>query len=147
MPQVRTLLIFNPRYRKPAFRAAFAIYAAVLVFGSLPGARAEVGEYASGLLLHALTYGMIALLLFNGTAGGFRRKAASAFLTVAAMGAGDEWIQSFFPYRTASAGDWLVDVGAAFLMCVVLYLNWPKQAYGVDRVPQQLDTSGDRISP
>jgi VanZ family protein len=114
------LLIFNPRYRKTALRAALSLYLAVLVVGSLPGARAEVGEYASGLFLHAGTYAAITILLFNGIIGDIRHKAISAFLTVAAMGAGDEWLQSFLPYRTASAGDWVVDIGAALLACMVL---------------------------
>jgi VanZ family protein len=128
MKHFYSLLIFNARYQKASLCAAFALYFAVLILGSLPGARAEVGAYASGLFLHAMTYAVITIFLFNGLTGDAWRKSIGAFLTVATMGGGDEWIQSFFPYRTASVGDWLVDVGAALLACVILGLLWPKRA-------------------
>jgi VanZ family protein len=93
-----------------------------------------------------MTYAVIAVLLFNGMAGGLRRKAISAFLTVAAMGAGDEWVQSFFPYRTASVNDWLVDVCAALLACAILSLLWTRAPGGLRTVANESDPSRDRIS-
>ena len=126
MRPLLALLIHDPRYRKLQFRAAFMLYLAVLVFGSIPGARKDIGEFATGLVLHAVTYSMIALLLFSGANGSARQKALKALLIVAAMGAGDEWVQSFFPYRTASVTDWMVDVGAAFMTSAVLMMLWPK---------------------
>jgi VanZ family protein len=42
------------------------------------------------------------------------------------MGAIDEFVQSFFPYRTASVTDWLVDVGAGTLAAAALRASWPR---------------------
>ena len=43
-------------------------------------------------------------------------------LWIAAMGAGDEYVQSFFPYRGASVRDWAVDVSAAIVASSVMAL-------------------------
>lgn len=126
------LLISDARYRKLALRAAFLLYLAVLVFGSIPGARAELGEMASGLLLHSLTYSLIALLLFVGLDGHARGKACKTVFIVAIMGALDEYLQSFFSYRTSSVVDWFVDVNAALFISAILFLLWPK-ATGISR--------------
>lgn len=120
------LLISDARYRQLEFRAAFLLYLAVLVIGSIPGARADVGELASGLMLHLLTYSLIALLLFCGANGGVWSKACKSVLIVAAMGAIDEWVQSHFPYRNASLMDWFVDLNASLITSAVLWSVWPK---------------------
>lgn len=119
-----TLLICNVQYRKLELRAAFLLYLAVLVFGAIPGARTELGQLASGFLLHCLTYGLIALLLFCGVDGHAWSKACKAVFIVAAMGALDEYMQSFLSYRTASFVDWFIDVNAALFTSVVLSLLW-----------------------
>jgi VanZ family protein len=123
-----TLLMFDPRYRRLEFRAAFALFFAVVAFGSIPGARQEMASLASGLVLHALTYSVISLLLFSGANGSPRTKAIKAVMIVAAMGLIDEGVQSFFPYRRAALGDWFVDVVAALITAVVLLTFWPKQS-------------------
>ncbi|WP_206047071.1 VanZ family protein, partial [Noviherbaspirillum denitrificans] len=92
------------------FRCGLALYLAVILIGSIPGARADVGEYASGLVLHFGTYACIAFLLACGTAGNATAKAVKAICMVAAMGALDEAIQSFLPYRHGAVSDWMVDV-------------------------------------
>jgi VanZ family protein len=127
--KMRSLLnrfIFDPQYRKLEFRSAFLLYLMVLVFGSIPGARVEIGQFASGMVLHGLTYALITLLLFNGGNGDRWHKAWKSFLIVVAMGALDEFVQSFFPYRTASVTDWFVDISAAFFTLVLLWFFWPK---------------------
>jgi VanZ family protein len=121
-------LLFDAKYRKWRFRCAILLYLAVLVLGSIPGARADVGEYASGLVLHAGTYCVIALLLFSGSEGSPWSKACKSFLTVALMGALDEYVQSFFPYRSADVTDWMVDVIAGLVASCVLALIWPQDA-------------------
>lgn len=122
------LLVFDERNRKLAFRLAFLLYVAVLVLGSIPGARQEIGEFGSGLVLHLLTYSFIALLLFCGTEGNSRRKAIKSFAIVMAMGAFDEFVQSFFPYRTASFYDWLIDANAGLFTSALLHAVWPDRA-------------------
>jgi VanZ family protein len=47
---------------------------------------------------------------------------------VALMGAGDEFIQSFFPYSGADVRDWAVDCSAAILVSLLLCIVLPKTA-------------------
>ncbi|HYD96287.1 MAG TPA: VanZ family protein [Noviherbaspirillum sp.] len=112
------------------FRLGIVLYLAVIVLGSIPGARADMDEVASGFVLHFSTYAVIAFLLACGLRGGALRKTAAAFLIIAAMGALDECLQAFLPYRTAALTDWLVDIGAGLfggLLC-----TW---ASGADAAP------------
>jgi VanZ family protein len=123
-----TLLIPDEQYERFMFRSAWLIYAAVIVLGSIPGARTEIGEVASGLVLHFFTYAFIALLLACGTRGRPARKAIKAFVIVALMGAFDEVVQSFFPYRTAAFTDWYVDMSAGFLIAILYWTTSSKRA-------------------
>ncbi len=115
----------TPKLQRLCYRSAISIFALIVVFGSLPGARVDVGQYASGLVLHSLAYGVLGLLVFLGSRGSGARRALMATLTVAVMGALDEGVQSFFPYRTAAVSDWLVDVAAAGLVNAFLWTCWP----------------------
>ncbi|MGE5648906.1 VanZ family protein [Noviherbaspirillum sp. UKPF54] len=123
-------LMADPHNRTLAMRAAFLFYAAVIVFGSIPGARAEIGEFASGLTLHLAAYSFIALLLFCGAQGCAWRKACKAFLIIAAMGAVDECVQSLFSYRGASVLDWFIDINAGLFTTAFLWSIWPKEEVG-----------------
>jgi VanZ family protein len=134
------LLVFDARYQKLKFRCAFLLYLAVIVIGSLPGTRAEVGEYASGLVLHGFTYSVITFLLFGGTSGGAWGKAFKALLIITVMGVLDEYVQSFFPYRTASIMDWFVDISAGFLTSALLLMMWSKQASDTSKRGSQNST-------
>lgn len=111
----------DPKHQPFLFRLAVALYIAVLALGSIPGARAEVGEVASGLVLHFFTYAVIAVCLFGGLAGSAARKACMTVIAIAAMGGLDEFIQGFFPYRSATAIDWMVDMSAGVLTSIVLW--------------------------
>ncbi len=126
MRPLLTLLILDAPYQRLTYRFAFWLFAAVVALGSIPGARADIGELASGVVLHSLTYSVIAALLFYGRDASPPRKAIEAFLIVALMGAFDEFVQSFFPYRSARVGDWLVDMNAAMLTVVVLWRLWSR---------------------
>ncbi len=44
------------------------------------------------------------------------------------MGAIDESVQSFFPYRGAAVGDWMVDCSAALFVCAFLWMVLPRAA-------------------
>lgn len=124
------LLISEPRYRKLSWRAAFLFYGAILVIGSIPGARADVGELASGFSLHMSAYSILALLLFCGVQGSAWSRACKSILMIAVMGALDECVQSVFPYRSADVMDWLVDMNAGLLISAMLWAAWPKGASG-----------------
>jgi VanZ family protein len=81
---------------------------------------------ASGLILHSCAYASLAFLLFTGGRGGNRLRAVKAFLTIALMGALDEYVQSFFPYRHGAVSDWLVDCNAALLTAALMWALWTR---------------------
>ena len=126
MPATLLQLCFADHYRRLRYRTALVLYLLVILIGDIPGVRADVGEYASGGVLHSLGYGVLTLILFSGTAGGMARRALLSLLTVAAMGALDEFIQSFLPYRHGSVHDWLVDIAAAAVVSLLLTFLWPR---------------------
>jgi VanZ family protein len=125
MPLISFLV--DPQYRIARFRTAIALYVSVLVLGSIPGARAEMAEVASGLALHFATYACITFLLFTGFDGAAAGRALKAIVLIAAMGAVDEFVQSFFPYRHASVGDWYVDISAGMFMVALLCVWTPRR--------------------
>lgn len=121
MPSLLSLAVFDPRWRSLRLRAALLLYALILVMGSVPGARAEIGLVASGIVLHSLAYGVLAALLFGGTQGTPAARALKAVLGVMAMGCGDELVQSLWPYRHAAIADWVVDSTAATIVALILW--------------------------
>ena len=127
MPAFLSHLLLDPRLRSVRITTALVLYAGVLVAGSIPGARAEVGEFAPGVVLHGLTYAFLSLLWFLGSTGSGPVRAAKAVLAIALMGAGDELVQSFLPYRSGDVRDWMVDVGAALLTSSLLAVIVPQQ--------------------
>lgn len=127
MPAFLHLLVFDPKFNKLRLGAALAAYLAILIIGSIPGARHDIGDYASGVVLHSIAYAGLATLWFTGSTGDGAQRALKAVLAVALMGAGDEIVQSFFPYRGAAVSDWLVDCIAAVVASTILWAVLPKQ--------------------
>lgn len=127
MPAILNLLVLDERLRRFRLYTAFAIFAAILALGSIPGARQEIGLLATGVVLHSVAYATLSILLFTGLAGSRRRRAVTAFLAVAAMGALDESVQSLLPYRVGSVQDFAVDTIAALvtLTCLCRFLPQP----------------------
>jgi len=119
-------LLQNPKLRLLLIACAVLMYLAIVVIGNLPGARADIGHYAPGAVLHSIAYAVLATLWFFGSTGSPAARAAKGVLAVAAMGAGDEFIQSFFPYRGAKVHDWAVDCSAAIIVTGLLCLLVPK---------------------
>lgn len=113
-------LLTNPRFRLLCLGSASLMYIAILVAGSIPGARADIGEYAPGAVLHSTAYSVLACLWFLGSTGTAATRSLKAVLAVAVMGAGDEYVQSFFPYRHADIHDWYVDCTAAAIATLIL---------------------------
>lgn len=128
MPALLHLALLDPRLNKLRYAAAIAMFLSIVVTGSIPGARAEVGHYAPGVVLHALAYATLALLWFTASRGSAASRSLAAVLAVAIMGAIDELVQSMFPYRGADVRDWLVDCSAAIVTCAILWLVLPKAA-------------------
>ena len=125
MTALFSLLVLDERWRARRYGSAWLIYAAIVLMGSVPGVRAEMGNLASGIVLHTLAYGGITFLLFTGSLGSNRRRALGSVLTVVVMGAVDELVQSFLPYRRGALGDWLVDCNAALVMAGILWALLP----------------------
>jgi VanZ family protein len=108
------------------YRTALVLYLVILVLGSIPGARSDIGQVASGLVLHSLAYAGLSFLLFTGGSGTPSLRAIKTVLTIMAMGALDELVQSFLPYRHGSVSDWAVDTAAALVTASVLWLLWSR---------------------
>jgi VanZ family protein len=119
-------LLLHPRLRFACLACAILMYLAIVVAGNIPGARADIGQYAPGVVLHSTAYAILTTLCFLGSRGGPAARSAKAVLAIALMGAGDELIQSFFPYRGADVRDWAVDCGAAILTVLLLCAMLPK---------------------
>lgn len=126
MPAFLSFLLLDPRLRSARIKTALVLFAGIVVAGSIPGARAEVGEFAPGVVLHGLTYAFLTMLWFFGSTGSGPVRAAKAVLAVALMGAGDELVQSFLPYRSGDVRDWMVDVSAALLTSTLLAVIVPQ---------------------
>jgi VanZ family protein len=126
MPALLYLLVLDPKLRRLRSLGAIALYLAIVGLGAIPGARSELGHYASGLVLHSLAYASLAFLWFIGSGGSAAERAVKSVLTVAAMGACDELIQGFLPYRSAAVSDWLVDCSAAIVSAGLMWAFLPK---------------------
>jgi hypothetical protein len=120
MTALLSQLLLHPRLRFASLGAAALMYMAIVVAGNIPGARADIGQYASGVVLHSCAYAALTVLCFLGSRGSVAARAVKAVLAIALMGAGDEFIQSFFPYRGADVRDWAVDCSAAILTSLLL---------------------------
>ena len=129
--------LLGKKFQNVRFNSAIIIFLLILILGSIPRARAELGVVASGLVLHSLAYSAITFLLFTGLDGPKRSKFVQAVLIVAVMGAIDECIQSFFPYRHAAFSDWLVDFVASLVTAFVLFCMRFTAPDAVKQIPPQ----------
>lgn len=127
MPAFLHLLMLDPKLNRFRLGTAIVLYLAILIIGSIPGARHDIGDYASGVVLHSIAYAGLATLWFTGSRGDGAQRALKAVFTVALMGAVDESVQSFFPYRGAAVSDWLVDCVAAIVAATILWAILPKK--------------------
>lgn len=126
-------LLFNPRLRLLCIASAAIMYLLIITTGNIPGARADIGHYAPGPVLHSIAYAVLAALWFCGSRGRAAARAGKAVLAVAVMGALDEYIQSYFPYRGADVRDWAVDVCAAIVAVALLSLLVRRAAIDLNR--------------
>jgi hypothetical protein len=133
MPATLSQLLMHPRLRFACLGSAILFYLAIVVAGNIPGARADIGQYAPGVVLHSSAYAVLTFLCFLGSTGSPATRAVKAVLAIALMGAGDEFIQSFFPYRGADVRDWAVDCGSAALVSLLLCILLPKLAPATKR--------------
>lgn len=133
MTVVLSSFLTHPRFRFACLGCAALMYLTIIVAGNIPGARADIGHYAPGVVLHSIAYAVLACLCFLGSSGSPAARAVKAVLAIALMGAGDEFIQSFFPYRGADVRDWAVDCSSAILVSLLLCAVLPKALPGTKR--------------
>lgn len=126
-------LLHHPRLRTACIACTVLIYLLIVVAGNVPGARADIGRFAPGIVLHAGAYGLLACLCFLAGRGSPRARAIKAVLAAGLMGAGDEFIQGFFPYRGADVRDWAVDCVAACTAVLALHVLLRKLALDTGR--------------
>jgi VanZ family protein len=119
-------LLLTSSHARLRYWTAIALYVLILILGSIPGARHDIGEVASGIILHSLAYAGLTFLIFTGSKGGLPQRAGKAVLTIALMGALDEVVQSFFPYRHGAVSDWMVDCNAAVLTAGFMWFLWTR---------------------
>ncbi|MBA5689518.1 VanZ family protein [Rugamonas apoptosis] len=124
MPALLHQIFLTDVHARLRYWSAIVLYLMILVLGSIPGARSDIGEVASGVVLHSCAYAGLTFLLFTGGTGGAALRAAKAVLTIALMGALDEYVQSFFPYRHGAVSDWLVDCTSAMVTASLMWLLW-----------------------
>ncbi|MYN08921.1 VanZ family protein [Pseudoduganella aquatica] len=127
---MRSLLqqvVLTSSHAQLRYRAALALYLMILVLGSIPGARSDIGTVASGLVLHSCAYAGLTFLLFTGSTGSAALRAVKSVATIMAMGALDELVQSFLPYRHGAISDWAVDTASAIITASVLWLLWSRR--------------------
>lgn len=117
-------LLLTPAYARLRYWGAMALFALIVIIGSIPGARADAAEVASGVVLHSCAYAVLTFLVFTGSSGTPAQRAMKAVLTIAAMGIVDELVQSFLPYRHGAVGDWLVDCTSAIVTSTLLWALW-----------------------
>jgi VanZ family protein len=123
-----SLLVLDERLRVWRFAGAVLLFVLIVAIGSIPGARAEVANVASGIILHSVAYASVTFLLYTGCSGSRSERAVKAVLAVMAMGAIDESVQSFLPYRTGAITDWMIDSSAALVTAGLLWALLPAQA-------------------
>lgn len=126
MPQLLSWLVLDERLRKPRLATALLLFTLIVLAGSIPGARAEIGNLASGVVLHSLAYGGLTVLLYTGIKGSRGERACKAVLTIMVMGAVDELVQALLPYRVGALLDWIVDASAALFTALLLWRFLPE---------------------
>ena len=63
------------------------------------------------------------------------RRALQSVATIVLMGALDEVVQSFVPYRRGAVSDWLVDCSASTVAALLLWAFWPRLERAWQRRP------------
>jgi len=73
-----SIILLDSRFQHTCYASAMTLFLAIVVMGSIPGARHNLGQYASGLVLHSVAYAILGALIFFGSRGSASRRAISA---------------------------------------------------------------------
>ena len=94
----------------------------MIVIGAIPGEAQALSDAVGDKLLHLGAYSFLTCALFGGMRGTTTSRALRSLIAIGVLGALDEAIQSFMPYRNANLSDWAFDMLAAGLALAVLIL-------------------------
>ena len=61
-PRAATMLL-NSRFQHTCYASAMTLFLVIVVLGSIPGARHNLGQYASGLVLHSAASAILSALM------------------------------------------------------------------------------------
>ena len=111
---------FRPGMARICLPMAALFFAVLVTVGNLPGLAAEMSDAFGDKRLHLAAYAFLTTLIYFSVN---RRPGLTALLTVAALGALDEAIQSLFPYRQADLLDLLADISAAGATVISLHIG------------------------
>jgi VanZ family protein len=110
--------------REPGLRhwrmAAALFFSLMIAIGAIPGEARTLSALIDDKLLHFAAYGFQSGLVFQSLTGSVPGRALRTLLLIAVLGALDEILQSFMPYRNADILDWLFDVLAALWTIALL---------------------------
>lgn len=111
---------WRPGMARICLPLAGVFFAVLITVGNLPGLAADMSDAFGDKRLHLLAYAFLTALIYLSVN---RRPALVAMLTITALGALDESIQSFFPYRQAELLDLLADILAAGATVISLHIG------------------------
>lgn len=111
---------WRPGVARICLPLAGVFFAVLITVGNLPGLAADMSDAFGDKRLHLLAYAFLTGLIYLSVN---RRPALVAMLTITALGALDESIQSFFPYRQAELLDLLADILAAGATVISLHIG------------------------
>ncbi|WP_183012917.1 VanZ family protein [Achromobacter sp. UMC46] len=111
---------WRPELARVCVPVAGVFFAVLVVVGNLPGLAADMSDAFGDKRLHLVAYSFLTALIYLSVN---RRPALVAMLAATALGALDESIQSFFPYRQAELLDLLADILAAGATVISLHIG------------------------
>nr|WP_254595361.1 VanZ family protein [Achromobacter mucicolens] len=111
---------WRPGVARICLPAAALFFIVLVTVGNLPGLAADMSDAFGDKRLHLAAYACLTALIYLSVN---RRPALVAMLAVTALGALDESIQSFFPYRQADLLDLLADISAAGATVISLHIG------------------------
>lgn len=111
---------WRPGMARICLPAAALFFAVLVTVGNMPGLAADMSDAFGDKRLHLAAYALLTALIYLSVN---RRPALVAMLAATALGAVDESIQSFFPYRQADLLDLLADISAAGATVISLHIG------------------------
>ncbi|MFZ6750056.1 VanZ family protein [Undibacterium sp. Ren11W] len=100
-----------------------AIFFAVMVaIGAIPGEATALSARIPDKLLHFVAYSFLTGCIFGSLVGSLWSRSWRSIVYVGMLGALDENIQRFMPYRSCDIADWAFDILAATVSVLILTL-------------------------